>query len=290
MEKLTESQFYGPNLGYVLELYERYRDDPNSVDERTRSFFEEWTPPEPGANGQATGVAAPAAEMDVDKIVGVAKYIRSIRDFGHRAAQLDPLGSEPPGDPTLDPGFHDVTEEELENLPSSVLNAPGTGPIPRRTSSAREAVDELRRIYCKTTGFDFGHIHNAEERFWLRDVVESERFHKVLEDEEAKRLLKALTQVDTLEKFLHKTFLGQKRFSIEGTDMVVPMLDLLVNRAAGKGTPEVVLGMAHRGRLNVLAHVLNKPYSKIFGEFQQPDQGEKTSVADRSGEAWVGDV
>jgi 2-oxoglutarate dehydrogenase E1 component len=290
LEKLTESQFYGPNLGYVLELYERYRDDPNSVDERTRSFFEEWTPPEPGANGQATGVAAPAAEVDVDKIVGVAKYIRSIRDFGHRAAQLDPLGSEPPGDPTLDPGFHDVTEEELENLPSSVLNAPGTGPIPRRTSSAREAVDELRRIYCKTTGFDFGHIHNAEERFWLRDVVESERFHKVLEDEEAKRLLKALTQVDTLEKFLHKTFLGQKRFSIEGTDMVVPMLDLLVNRAAGKGTPEVVLGMAHRGRLNVLAHVLNKPYSKIFGEFQQPDQGEKTSVADRSGEAWVGDV
>src|SRR5215216_2869953 len=98
-----ESQFYGPNLGYVLELYERYREDPDSVDERTREFFDSWSPPAPETNGRAT--AAPSSEaagMDVDKVVGAAKYIRSIRDFGHRAAQLDPLGSEPPGDPTLD--------------------------------------------------------------------------------------------------------------------------------------------------------------------------------------------
>jgi 2-oxoglutarate dehydrogenase E1 component len=290
LENTTESQFYGPNLGYVLELYERYREDPGSVDERTREFFENWSPPGSGANGQTTAQVSTESGIDVDKIVGVAKYIRSIRDFGHRAAQLDPLGSEPPGDPTLSPGFHDVTEEDLEALPASVINAPGTGPIAERTSSAREAIDELRRIYCKTTGYDFGHIHKSSERFWLRDAVEDERFHKVLEGEEAKNLLNSLTRVDTLEKFLHRTFLGQKRFSIEGTDMVVPMLDLLVSSAADRGTPEAVLGMAHRGRLNVLAHILNKPYSTIFGEFQQPDKGESPSVADSSGEAWVGDV
>jgi 2-oxoglutarate dehydrogenase E1 component len=290
LENITESQFYGPNLGYVLELYERYREDPGSVDERTRNFFENWSPPKPGANGQTTAQLSADSGIDVDKIVGVAKYIRSIRDFGHRAAQLDPLGSEPPGDPTLSPGFHDVSEEDLEALPSSIINAPGTGPIPRRTESAREAIDELRRIYCKTTGYDFGHIHDSSERFWLRDAVESERFHKVLEGEEAKNLLGSLTRVDTLEKFLHRTFLGQKRFSIEGTDMVVPMLDLLVSSAADRGTPEAVLGMAHRGRLNVLAHILNKPYSTIFGEFQLPDRGENPSVADAAGEAWVGDV
>jgi 2-oxoglutarate dehydrogenase E1 component len=290
LENITESEFYGPNLGYVLELYEKYREDPDSVDERARSFFENWSPPEPGANGNATAPASTEAGVDVDKIVGVAKYIRSIRDFGHRAAQLDPLGSEPPGDPTLSPGFHDVTEDELEALPASMVNAPGTGPIPRRTSTAREAIDELKRIYCKTTGYDFGHIHNSAERFWLRDAVESERFHKVLEGEEAKRLLDSLTRVDTLEKFLHKTFLGQKRFSIEGTDMAVPMLDLLVSYAADKRIPEVVLGMAHRGRLNVLAHILDKPYSTIFGEFQDPNRGEQPSVADTSGDAWVGDV
>jgi 2-oxoglutarate dehydrogenase E1 component len=289
LENRTETQFYGPNLGYVLELYEKYKEDAESVDQRTRSFFETWGPPQTGLNEQHTSVSE-ASRVDVDKVVGAAKYIRAIRDFGHRAAQLDPLGTEPPGDPTLDPTFHDITEEDLETLPPSIINAPGTGPIPRRTDTALGATKELERIYCKTTGYDFGHIHIAEERFWLRDAVESERFNKVLEGEGAKRLLESLTRVDTLEKFLHKAFLGQKRFSIEGTDMVVPMLNQLARSACGAGTPEVVLGMAHRGRLNVLAHVLDKPYSKIFGEFQQPEKGESTSAADRLGEAWVGDV
>jgi 2-oxoglutarate dehydrogenase E1 component len=283
-----ESQFYGPNLGYVLELYERYREDPESVDERTRDFFDSWSPPTVAG---PDGLTTPAvAGVDVDKIVGVVKYIRAIRDFGHRAARLDPLGSEPPGDPALDPGFHDINEEELEALPASITNAPGVGPIPERTSTAREAIDELRRLYCKTTGYDFGHIHTAEERFWLRDAVESERYNSVLEGEEAITLLKNLTRVDTFERFLHKAFLGQKRFSVEGVDMVVPMLRLLTRFAAEKGTPEVVLGMAHRGRLNVLAHVLDKPYSKVFGEFQQPDRGESSPVSESPGEGWVGDV
>ncbi len=282
-----ESQFYGPNLGYVLELYERYREDPESVDERTRDFFDSWSPAKVEPNGRA---ATGAAGVDVEKIVGVVKYIRAIRDFGHRAARLDPLGMEPPGDPTLDPGFHDTSEEELEALPANITNAPGVGPIPERTNTAREAIDELRRLYCKTTGYDFGHIHTAEERFWLRDAVESERFNRVLEGEGAVRLLRSLTRVDTLEKFLHRAFLGQKRFSVEGVDMVVPMLNLLVRFAAEKGTPEVVLGMAHRGRLNVLAHVLDKPYPTIFGEFQQPDREQSSSVSESPGEGWVGDV
>jgi 2-oxoglutarate dehydrogenase E1 component len=286
LDRQTESQFYGPNLGYVLELYERYREDPESVDERTREFFETWSPPGPDANGRAPTVAG----VDTGKIVGAVKYIRAIRDFGHRAARLDPLGGEPPGDPTLEAGFHHLGEEELEALPASISNAPGVGPIPERTNTAREAVDELRRLYCKTTGYDFGHIHTAEERFWLRDAVESERFNRVLEGEGAVRLLRSLTRVDTLEKFLHRAFLGQKRFSVEGVDMVVPMLNLLVRFAAEKGTPEVVLGMAHRGRLNVLAHVLDKPYPTIFGEFQQPDREQSSSVSESPGEGWVGDV
>src|SRR3712207_2020956 len=253
-----------------------------------REFFESWIPPHvgtPGANGQQV-----APEVDVEKAVGASKHVRHIRDFGHRAARLDPLGSEPPGDPALDPAFHDISEEELEALPASIVNAPGVGPIPERTSTAREAIDELKRLYCKTTGYDFGHIHTAEERFWLRDAVESERYNKVLEGEEAIVLLKNLTRVDTLEKFLHRAFLGQKRFSVEGVDMVVPMLRLLTRFAAEKGTPEVVLGMAHRGRLNVLAHVLDKPYATIFGEFQQPDRGESSPVSESPGEGWVGDV
>jgi 2-oxoglutarate dehydrogenase E1 component len=287
LEETTESQFYGPNLGYVLELYERYREDPESVDEGTRNFFETWSPPrEPGANGRATP-AGVAPEVDVEKVVGATKFVRHIRDFGHTAAQLDPLGSEPPGDPTLDPGFYRISEEDLETLPASLIVG---GPISEHTTTAKEAVDELRRVYCKTTGYDFGHVHDPEERFWLREAVESERFVEVMEGEDARQLLMRLTRVDTFEKFLHKAFLGQKRFSVEGNDMVVPMLNALVRSAAEAGTPEMVLGMAHRGRLNVLAHVLDKPYSKIFSEFQQPDRGESSSAASIPGDAWVGDV
>ncbi len=284
LERKTENQFFGPNLGYVLELYENYREDPESVDGRTREFFESWSPPRvgtAGANGQQI-----APEVDVEKAVGASKHVRHIRDFGHRAAKLDPLGSEPPGDPTLDPTFYRITNEDLETLPSLIIG----GPIAGRTSNAREAVDELRRIYCDTTGYDFGHVHDPEERFWLRESVESGRFDKTMEGENAKRLLQRLTRVDAFEKFLHKTFLGQKRFSVEGNDMVVPMLNRIIRSAADVGTPVVTLGMAHRGRLNVLAHVMDKPYSKIFGEFQQPEKGEQSSAAGSPGEAWVGDV
>jgi len=284
LERETNNQFFGPNLGYVLELYENYREDPDSVDGRTREFFESWSPPRvgtPGADGQQV-----APEVDVEKAVGASKHVRHIRDFGHRAARLDPLGSEPPGDPTLDPTFYRITDEDLETLPSLIIG----GPIAERTSNAREAVDELRSIYCDTTGYDFGHVHDPEERFWLRESVESGRFRKRMEGEDAKRLLQGLTRVDAFEKFLHKTFLGQKRFSVEGNDMVVPMLNRIIRSAADVGTPVTTLGMAHRGRLNVLAHVMDKPYSKIFGEFQQPEKGEQASAAGSRGDAWVGDV
>jgi 2-oxoglutarate dehydrogenase E1 component len=284
LERETKNQFFGPNLGYVLELYENYREDPDSVDGQMREFFESWSPPRvgtPGANGQQV-----APEIDVEKAVGASKHVRHIRDFGHRAARLDPLGSEPPGDPTLDPTFYRITNEDLETLPSLIIG----GPIAERTSNAGEAAEELRRIYCDTTGYDFGHVHDPEERFWLRESAESGRFERRMDGENAMSLLERLTRVDAFEKFLHKTFLGQKRFSVEGNDMVVPMLNRIIRSAADVGTPVVTLGMAHRGRLNVLAHVMDKPYSKIFGEFQQPEKGEQSSAASSPGAAWVGDV
>ncbi|MDQ3428460.1 MAG: 2-oxoglutarate dehydrogenase E1 component, partial [Actinomycetota bacterium] len=266
MEKQTEYQFYGPNLGYVLELYERYREDPDSVDEGAREFFGSWSPPRPNGTNGGAATAPRDIELDVERAVGASKHVRHIRDFGHRAAKLDPLGSEPPGDPTLDPQFYRITDEDLETLPPLIIG----GPIAKRSATAREAVEELRNLYCNTTGYDFGHVHDPDERFWLREAVESVRFAKRMEGDGAKRLLMRLTRIDTFEKFLHKSFLGQKRFSVEGNDMVVPMLNLLARRATEGGTPEMVLGMAHRGRLNVLAHVLDKSYSRIFGEFKQP--------------------
>jgi 2-oxoglutarate dehydrogenase E1 component len=291
LEDLTAGgQFYGPNLGYVLELYERYGEDPGSVSEEMRAFFERWSPPTDAAtNGHApaVGETGTVAGVDVEKVVGATKWVRHIRDFGHMAARLDPLGSEPPGDPTLDPAFYRVSEEDLEHLPPALIVG---GSIGERARNGREAADELRRVYCETTGYDFGHVHTPEERFWLREAVESGRFYRRMEGDGARRLLVRLTRVDGFEKFLHRTFLGQKRFSVEGVDMVVPMLNNLARQAADDGIPEMVMGMAHRGRLNVLAHVLDKPYKKIFSEFQQPDKGEAAAAAESPGGAWVGDV
>lgn len=287
-------EFQGPNLGYVLGLYESFRENPDSVDEETRRFFENWQPPQtngaaPATTTNANGspAAATAAGVDIDKVIGAAKYVRSIRDFGHSAAQLDPLGNEPPGDPALDVTWHEITDDDLREMPSSVVG----GTISERTENAYEAVEELLSLYCDKTGYDFGHIaHLPEERFWLRDAVESQRFSKPLNETMCRWVLKRLTRVETFERFLHRTFLGQKRFSVEGNDIVVPMLDRLMRLASDAGTPEVVMGMAHRGRLNVLAHVLNKPYAKIFSEFQQPDRSEGKSMGGGSGQAWVGDV
>jgi 2-oxoglutarate dehydrogenase E1 component len=227
------SQFFGPNLGYVLELYERFKEDPGSVDERTRAFFEEWGPPkEPSAAGVS-------GETDVEKVVGATKWIRHIRDFGHLAAQLDPLGSEPPGDPTLDPSFYRISEEDLGTMPASIIIG---GPIGERTGTAKEGADELRRVYCSTSGYDFGHVHDPNERFWLREAVESGRFGGPLEDDQAKVILRRLTLVDTFEKFLHRTFLGQKRFSVEGVDMVVPMVNSFVRSAGRTASPRSFWG------------------------------------------------
>ena len=145
MERETENQFFGPNLGYVLELYENYKENPDSVDGRTKEFFESWSPPRvgtPGANGQQV-----APEVDVEKAVGASKHVRHIRDFGHRAARLDPLGSEPPGDPTLDPTFYRITDEDLETLHLFISG----GRIADRPSKATEAAEKLRSIYCDTT-------------------------------------------------------------------------------------------------------------------------------------------
>ncbi|MBX6342186.1 MAG: 2-oxoglutarate dehydrogenase E1 component, partial [Thermomicrobiaceae bacterium] len=254
--------FHGPNAGYVLELYERYQRDPESVDPATRAFFEQsgWRPESLDGATAVAPAPAPAARVaaDVDTIVGAANLAESIRRLGHRAARLDPLGSPPAGDPALEPATHGLTEADLARLPAAVVG----GPVAAQASNAAEAIAALRRIYCGTIGYDFAHILVPEEREWLQDAVESGRFNRPLTAEEKRALLKRLTEVEGFERFLHRAFVGQKRFSIEGTDILVPMLDEIIQEAADGGTREIIMGMAHRGRLNTLAHILGKPYEK----------------------------
>jgi 2-oxoglutarate dehydrogenase E1 component len=276
--------FYGPNAGYVLELYERYRQNPASVDPATRAVFERWSPEsQVPLQPEATSTAAPA---EVSNIVATAALAHSIRERGHLAAHLDPLGSKPPGDPALLPKTHGISDDILAQLPPDIVG----GHAAEHAQNALEAITKLRAMYSGTISYEFDQVKNPQERRWLRDAVGLQLYHQQLSAAESRTLLERLTQVESFERYLHQTYAGQKRFSIEGTDVLVPMLDKIIDGAVEEGAREVIIGMAHRGRLNVLAHVLEKPYARILSEFMHQKHEEGVPLTDTFGFGWTGDV
>ncbi len=276
--------FYGPNAGYVLDLYERYRRDPTSVAPADRALFERWTPRLPE---QPAPPAAPSG-LDPALFARAAELADAIRLRGHLAAHLDPLGRPRPPEPSLDLATHGLTEEALAAMPPGVVG----GPLAARAENALAAIQRLRDVYCGTTGYEFAQVADPTAWAWLRDAVETGRYAGPADPAEERALLRRLTQVETFERFLHRAFPGQTRFSVEGTDMLVPMLDDLVEGAAEADVCEVLIGMAHRGRLNVLAHVLGKPYSAIIAEFHGAVQrpGPSPQLPDAGAPGWAGDV
>lgn len=253
------SEFQGHNAGYVWELYEKYRRDPSTVDEATRAFFA--SSPAPAAE------AAPSigGALDTRSLVGAVSLAEAIRRYGHLAAQIDPLGGRPPGDPSLELETYGLTRSALEGLPGRLVD-----PQSAATDTAWDAIERLRGVYCHTTGYDYAHVFVPAERDWLRHAAETGRFRPPHDPVDGPALLDRITQVEVFERFLHRTFPGKTRFSIEGLDMLVPILDEIVVDAADAGMQHILIGMAHRGRLNVLAHVLQKPYEQILAEFKDP--------------------
>jgi 2-oxoglutarate dehydrogenase E1 component len=276
---MTLGPFGGVNAAYVRELYERYRQNPESVDRATRDAFASWTPP---GEGTVSEPVRPGTASSVHAIVAATTLADSIRRYGHLAAQLDPLGSAPLGDPSLLTQFYDITDEDLQHLPASLVG----GPVAESSSTAFEAIEKLRRVYCSTLGFDYAQIFLPEERDWLRHTAESGRFLPPMDPESAADLLDRMTQVEVFERFLHRTFPGKTRFSLEGLDMLVPILDEIICGPAAHGTRQTIIGMAHRGRLNILAHVLQKPYAQILAEFKDPILSQRL----RLDLGWMGDV
>ena len=204
-------QFAGVNAAYVFELYDRYRQDPDSVDAATRKAFENWTPTETAPAADATAGTGSPTSSNLQAAVGAANLAESIRRYGHLAAKLDPLGSTPPGDPSLFPGAHGISDADLRQLPPDLVG----GPAAETSANAYEAIEKLRRIYCSTTGFDYAHVFVPEERIWLRHAAESGRFLPPVDASNAENLLDRITQVEAFERFLHRTFPGKTRFSVE---------------------------------------------------------------------------
>ncbi len=275
--------FYGPNAGYVLELYERYQRDPSSVDPATRAIFDGWSP-EPHTRKQVT--TSEEETFQVSHIMAASSLAHAIRERGHLGAHLDPLGSAPLGDPALLKETHGISDEDLAQLPPGVIG----GHAAEGVNNALEAITALSAMYSGTISYEFDQVKSPVERRWLRDAVGLNLYRVTPSPGVSRKLLQRLTQVEAFERYLHQTYPGQKRFSLEGIDVLVPMLDEIISGAVESGTGKVIIGMAHRGRLNVLAHVLEKPYQAILAEFGHPKREEGVPLTDSFGFGWTGDV
>jgi 2-oxoglutarate decarboxylase len=236
--------------------------------------------PEPAAAAPTTPTGEPDEAL-LQAVQAATSLIKAHRTHGHLAARLDPLGSEPEGDPALDPEPLGLTEEMMRRIPSKILRIGVPG------ATLWDALPHLRETYCGTIAYEIEHIASHRQRVWLREKIETGAFRSPLTDDEKRRLLRRLTQVDSLERFMHKAYLGQKQFSVEGLDMTVPMIDETIQLAGGQGGREVVIGMAHRGRLNVLAHNVGREYETIFREFEGASSIEAVTTIPQGG---TGDV
>ncbi len=265
-----------PNLLYIEELYTTYQKDPTAVPPEWRQYFDALEhdlarpvpapPPRPAAQPapQPAATAPSPAAMEVAGFQErVDELVEAYRELGHLAAQLDPLGSRRPEPAELDPAYYGFTEADLARpVPEGIV--PG---VQLRTLG--ELVAHLRETYCRTIGVEFMHIDDSAARNWLIERMEATANRTPLDAETRKRILARLTEAAVFEEFVQKKYLGAKTFSLEGSETLIPLIDLAIEHAAERGVVEIVMAMAHRGRLNVLANIFKKPARDIFLEFEE---------------------
>jgi 2-oxoglutarate dehydrogenase E1 component len=219
-------------------------------------------PPLGTAQAAPSAVAQPPDEELLQAVQAATSLLKAYRTHGHLAARLDPLGSEPKGDPALKPENLNLTPELMAQIPASILRIGVPG------ETLLEALPRMREVYSGTIAYQIEHLSSHQQRVWLREMIETGAHRQPLGEDEKRRLLERLTDVFQFERFIEKAYLGQKMFSIEGLDVIVPMLDEQITLAHRGGAEQVVLGMAHRGRLSVLAHNLDRTVESIFAEFE----------------------
>jgi len=284
LEFMSNSYLFGGNAPFVEDLYEQYLANPGAVPEQWREYFDAMqVMPGAGGEGQKDVAHAPVVESFVQRAkagalsgrapssihaderlqVAALLLVTSYRIAGSRWATLDPLKRLPrlPA-PELEPAYYDLTEADLDRE----VNAGSYVGLDR--TSLRSLLQALRETYCGNIGFEFMFIGERAQRLWIQERVEPLRATPKLSPEQQRRLLQKLTEAETLERYLHTKYVGQKRFSLEGGESLIPAIDELIQRAGSLGVQEIVLGMAHRGRLNVLVNVLGKMPRDLFLEFE----------------------
>ena len=295
MQQYTSSSYlFGGNAPYIEDLYEDYLNNPGSVPEQWRAYFDAMQNV-PGSNGtdsrdvahspvQASFaerarmgpicrvVASPDAELG-RKRVSVQKLIAAYRNIGSRWADLDPLKrQERPALPDLEPSFYGFSDTDMD----IVFNTSNTY-FGRETMALRELLQNLRETYCGTLGIEFMYITDQTEKRWWQAKLETIRSKPDFTPEKKKHILERLTAAEGFERYLHTRFIGQKRFSLEGGESFIASMDELIQRAGKAGVQEIVIGMAHRGRLNVLVNIMGKNPLDLFAEFEGKHDDELPS-------------
>ncbi|HEY2029050.1 MAG TPA: 2-oxoglutarate dehydrogenase E1 component [Myxococcales bacterium] len=290
---------FGVNQVFVEDQYDRWRQNPAAVDENWQKYFTKlygqplqtsaWSQPPPitdatrlrappvdgeavSSNGNGNGIAFSGIEVappDLERLrteemqEKVAELINAYRIRGHLFANLDPLGMLRPPPPELGLEHFGLSEDDMDRTFAAGDFAPGSSEL-----TLREIVARLQRTYCRTIGVEYMHGEDPAIKRWLQEKMEAAGNEAVLTREQKLRILARLTDAETLETFLHKKYIGKKRFSLEGGESLIPLLDWLIDEFGAQGGEEIVLGMAHRGRLNVLVNVLGKALHELFAEFE----------------------
>jgi 2-oxoglutarate dehydrogenase E1 component len=287
---IPASLLHGENAAYLDEKYGQWLSDPDTVEPEWRSVFEQLDRPDPGVrltppppDGRSifgAGSSAPAgsglSEEEVQRVArrqaAVVRYINAMRVRGHFLASIDPLTRAPKREhPELTLKYYGLVEADLDAV---VETSPAYGLPPRAT--LRQIRDHLQAVYCASIGAEFMNLDDMEQKNWVLEQLETLPGRRVLTETEVRRVLRKLSDAENFEQLLHQRFPGTKRFSLEGGETLIPLLDLLISGAANRGVREIVMGMAHRGRLNVLTNTLEKPTRLIVAEFQDakgPTQG-----------------
>ncbi|MEX0732475.1 MAG: 2-oxoglutarate dehydrogenase E1 component [Aquisalimonadaceae bacterium] len=286
-EKLQRHSYLGGgNAAFIEDLYEQYLRDPGGIPENWRTYFQGLEDREPravreiphsevreefaritrngnGARGRAAIASGGLSPQDAEKQAAVLRLINAWRVRGHQAADIDPLDLRAPPDvPDLEPAFHNLTEADMDREfnTGSLFTAD--------QMKLRDIIEFLKKTYGGTIGSEYMHITDTAEKRWIQERLERQQGKPQLDPAKRKEILERLTAAEGIEKYLHSKYVGQKRFSLEGGESLIPMLDELIQRAGSQGVREMVLGMAHRGRLNVLINILGKAPGDLFQEFE----------------------
>ena len=288
LKQFAQTSQLGANGAYVEDLYEQYLVAPDSVGPKWQQYFDGLKGREAGDVPHSVVIEqiAEAGRLAARGLLGgssgggderernVGRLITAYRSRGHLGARLDPLGLTPPvNPPDLELGFHHLGQSDL----GDEFSTGGVAGQSRMT--LRDLLARLQATYTGSIGAEFMHLFEADQRLWLYQRLEAAGGRYNLDAASRKRTLERLTAAEGLERHLHTKYVGQKRFSLEGGDALIPLMDTVIRNAGSVGVKDVIIGMAHRGRLNVLVNTLGKNPRKLFDEFEGKFDHDEHAVA-----------